>query len=146
MFCPLGRITLALVSGLFAVAPVSAATSSARASATVVAPARVSEDARKHWHHSQTVGVLTLVIPGCGRDISDCTLKSSTTGSVASGGVSVFSVVGGASLKPLTRALVSAGGTLSISGALSGTGVQIVVLNASKGKAGGKVTAIVTYN
>ena len=119
----------------------------ASASATVVAPARVSEDAHSHLQSCKKVGVLTLVIPGCNRENSGCTLKLTAICSLVNGRVSVFSAAGGgANLSRLSRALVSAGGTLSTSGSLSGNDVQIVVLKASPGSARGQVSAIVTYN
>jgi hypothetical protein len=69
------------------------------------------------------------------------------SGSAASGSASVFSASDSAGVAAVISQIATSGGTLSTSGTLSGTGVQIVVLQAPSGGGGGAaVTAIVTYN
>jgi hypothetical protein len=70
-----------------------------------------------------------------------------TGGAVASDSPTTFSASDSAGLAALITQMATSGGTLTTSGTLSGTGVQIVVIQASAGSSdGGTVTAIVTYN
>ncbi|MDO9144652.1 hypothetical protein [Rhodoferax sp.] len=91
---------------------------------------------------SSTAGVLTLSIPGGSSGSAPSTMTLTAGGSDAS---AVFSVSDNAGLAAVITQIATSGGTLSTSGALSGSGVQIVVLPAPAGGRG-TVTAIVTYN
>jgi hypothetical protein len=73
-------------------------------------------------------------------------MELTASGPVASGSPALFSASDSAGLAALITQMVASGGTLTTSGTLSGTGVQIVVLGANVDGEGGTVTAIVTYN
>ena len=143
-----GCITLAFVVGMLISSQLSAATATAMASAVVVSPARVSADASTQWQSSASVGVLMLNIPAGSGVTAAAPLKMTltTSGEVAWGSPMVFSVSDSVGLAALISQLAISGGSLSVSGTLSGKGMQIVVLQAAQRGDSGTVTAIVTYN
>ncbi|MDI1245576.1 MAG: hypothetical protein PSV24_09255 [Rhodoferax sp.] len=86
-----------------------------------------------------------MSIPGAGGGTAT-TIELTASGTVTSGSSTVFSASDGAALTQLIADLVASGGTLTTSGTLSGSGVQIVVTQASQSNGSGTVTATVTYN
>lgn len=125
---------------------VLAAMASAQMAATVIPSALVAADASTQLLVSSTTGMLTLSIPSGSVGSAPSTVTLTASGG-ASGSASVLSVSDSAGLAAVISQIATSGGTLSTSGTLSGTGVQIVVLQApSGGGGGGAVTAIVTYN
>lgn len=135
-------VSLLLIGGLLAVAATKAATATGKVEATIRSPAHAVADASTQLLVSSTAGVLTLSIPGGSSGSAPSTMTLTAGGSDAS---AVFSVSDNAGLAAVITQIATSGGTLSTSGALSGSGVQIVVLPAPAGGRG-TVTAIVTYN
>lgn len=130
--------------------PISSEANTANATAAtfaeIVAPVQILADASTQLLVSSTAGVFTMTIPG-GSGSVPSTMTLIASGSAASGSASVFSASDSAGVAAVISQIATSGGTLSTSGTLSGTGVQIVVLQApSGGGGGGAVTAIVTYN
>ncbi|WP_210546569.1 hypothetical protein [Rhodoferax sp. PAMC 29310] len=125
---------------------VVAASSTAGINAIVIAPVQVSADTSTQLLVSSTTGVLILSIPGGGGSAAS-TMTLTASGAVASGSPTTFTASDIAGLAALITQMTTSGGTLTTSGTLSGTGVQIVVIQAATGSSdGGTVTATVTYN
>lgn len=135
-------VFLLLIGGLLAVAATKAATATGKVEATIRSSAQAVADASTQLLVSSTAGVLTLSIPGGSSGSAPSTMTLTAGGSGAS---AVFSVSDSVGLAAVITQIATSGGTLSTSGALSGSGVQIVVLPAPVGGRG-TVTAIVTYN
>lgn len=139
-------VALILVAWVLSTSSLLAATANAIASAVIVSPAQSLVDANTQLLVSSTAGMLTLSIPS-GSDGSAPSIVTLTASGGASGSASVFAASASAGLAAVLSQIATSGGTLSTSGTLSGTGVQIVVLQAPSGGGGGAaVTAIVTYN
>lgn len=138
-------MTLLLTWGIFS-STAAAAGATASSYAEVVSPVQVPVDASVQLLNNSTTGMLTLSIPSGSAGSAPSTMML-TASSGASGSASVFSASDSAGVAAVISQIATSGGTLSTSGTLSGTGVQIVVLQApSGGGGGGAVTAIVTYN
>lgn len=138
-------MTLLLTWGIFS-STAAAAGATGSSYAEVVSPVQVPVDASVQLLNNSTTGMLTLSIPSGSAGSAPSTMML-TASSGASGSASVFSASDSAGVAAVISQIATSGGTLSTSGTLSGTGVQIVVLQApSGGGGGGAVTAIVTYN
>jgi len=135
-------VSTALIGVLFSSSAL-AVSATAVVSAIVVEPVQVIVDASTQLLVSSTAGVLMLSIPG-GGGATPSSITPTASGIVPSVSPSVFSFSDSAGLAAVIRQIATSGGTLSSSGALSGSGVQIVVLPAPVGGRG-TVTAIVTY-
>jgi hypothetical protein len=140
------RFMVVVIASLQFASLAHSATATANVSAEIVSIVQVSVDASTQLLVSSTTGVLVLSIPGGGGSAAS-TMTLTASGAVASGSPTTFTASDSAGLAALITQMTTSGGTLTTSGTLSGTGVQIVVIQAAAGSSeGGTVTAIVTYN
>lgn len=143
------RLIIILVASVVdATGDTAAESIKASVKARIYTPTEVSVDAAAALLSSNITGVLMLSIPGIGGSAGSApsTMMLTASGEVASGSPTVFSANDSGGLAARISEVIISGGTLSTSGTVSGTGVQIVVLQAPSGGERGTVTATVTYN